>query len=62
LDQAASIGCSVTAAHREPVAELLKLVGDDSPLVGPNRDEAWHPGRGPCANSTSWTMGEATRG
>lgn len=37
--QTASIGSSVIAAHRELVAELLKLVGDDSPLAGLDRDE-----------------------
>ncbi len=32
--QTASIGSSVIAAHRELVAELLQLAGDDSPLAG----------------------------
>jgi xanthine dehydrogenase YagR molybdenum-binding subunit len=37
--QTASIGSSVVAAHRELVAELLKLAGDDSPLTGLDQDE-----------------------
>jgi xanthine dehydrogenase YagR molybdenum-binding subunit len=37
--QTASIGSSVIAAHRELVAELLKLAGDDSPLAGLGPDE-----------------------
>jgi xanthine dehydrogenase YagR molybdenum-binding subunit len=37
--QTASIGAAVVAAHRELVAELLKLVGDDSPLAGLRPDE-----------------------
>jgi len=37
--QTASIGASVTAAHRELITELLKLAGKDSPLAGLNADE-----------------------
>ena len=37
--QTASIGAGVIAAHRELVAELLKLIGDDSPLAGLAADE-----------------------
>ena len=37
--QTASIGAAVIAAHRELVAELLKLAGNDSPLAGLKRDE-----------------------
>jgi xanthine dehydrogenase YagR molybdenum-binding subunit len=37
--QTASIGASVTAAHRELITELLKLAGKDSPLAGLDADE-----------------------
>jgi xanthine dehydrogenase YagR molybdenum-binding subunit len=37
--QTASIGASVIAAHRDLVAELLKLAGNDSPLAGLKADE-----------------------
>ena len=37
--QTASIGAAVIAAHRELVAGLLALVGDDSPLAGLAADE-----------------------
>jgi xanthine dehydrogenase YagR molybdenum-binding subunit len=37
--QNASIGAAVIAAHRELVAELLKLAGDNSPLAGLAPDE-----------------------
>ncbi|MBY2924345.1 xanthine dehydrogenase family protein molybdopterin-binding subunit [Rhizobium leguminosarum] len=37
--QTASIGASVIAAHRELVAELLKLVGNDSPIAGLTADD-----------------------
>jgi xanthine dehydrogenase YagR molybdenum-binding subunit len=37
--QTASIGASIVAAHRELVAQLLKLAGNDSPLAGLNPDE-----------------------
>jgi xanthine dehydrogenase YagR molybdenum-binding subunit len=37
--QTASIGISVIAAHRELVAELLKLAGNDSPLAGLKPDD-----------------------
>ena len=37
--QTASIVAAVIAAHRELVTELLKLVGDDSPLAGLKPDE-----------------------
>ncbi len=37
--QTASIGASVIAAHRELVAELLKLAGNDSPIAGLTVDE-----------------------
>jgi len=37
--QTASIGASVIAAHRELVAELLKLAGNDSPIAGLTADE-----------------------
>jgi xanthine dehydrogenase YagR molybdenum-binding subunit len=37
--QTASIGASVTAAHRELITELLKLAGKDSPLAGLDVDE-----------------------
>ena len=37
--QTASIGFSVIAAHRELVAELLKLAGNDSPLAGLKAEE-----------------------
>jgi xanthine dehydrogenase YagR molybdenum-binding subunit len=37
--QTASIGASVTAAHRELITELLKLAGKYSPLAGLNADE-----------------------
>jgi xanthine dehydrogenase YagR molybdenum-binding subunit len=37
--QSASIGAAVIAAHRELVAELLKLAGDESPLAGLTPDE-----------------------
>lgn len=37
--QTASIGASVSAAHRELVTELLKVAGKDSPLPGLDADE-----------------------
>jgi xanthine dehydrogenase YagR molybdenum-binding subunit len=37
--QTASAGAAVAAAHRELMAELLKLAGDDSPLAGLTPDE-----------------------
>lgn len=37
--QTASVGSAVVAAHRELVAELLKLGGDDSPLAGLDPDD-----------------------
>lgn len=37
--QTASIGASVTAAHRELIKELLKLAGKESPLAGLDADE-----------------------
>lgn len=37
--QTASIGFSVIAAHRELVEKLLKLAGNDSPIVGLTADE-----------------------
>jgi xanthine dehydrogenase YagR molybdenum-binding subunit len=37
--QTASIGASVTAAHRELITQLLKLAGKDSPLAGLDADE-----------------------
>jgi xanthine dehydrogenase YagR molybdenum-binding subunit len=37
--QTASVGASVTAAHRELVTELLKLAGRNSPLAGLEADE-----------------------
>ena len=37
--QTAAIGAAVIAAHRELVSELLKLAGNDSPLVGLKLDE-----------------------
>ena len=37
--QTASIGAAVIAAHRELVAELLKLAGNDSPLAGLKPEE-----------------------
>ena len=37
--QTAAIGASVIAAHRELVAQLLKLAGNDSPLAGLKPDE-----------------------
>jgi xanthine dehydrogenase YagR molybdenum-binding subunit len=37
--QTAAIGAAVIAAHRELVAELLKLAGNDSPLAGLKPDE-----------------------
>jgi xanthine dehydrogenase YagR molybdenum-binding subunit len=46
--QTASVGAAVIAAHRELVAELLKLVGDDSPLAGLGRDEVGAVDGGLC--------------
>jgi xanthine dehydrogenase YagR molybdenum-binding subunit len=37
--QTASIGASVTAAHRQLITELLKLVGKDSPLAALDANE-----------------------
>jgi xanthine dehydrogenase YagR molybdenum-binding subunit len=37
--QTASVGASVTAAHRALISELLKLAGKESPLAGLNADE-----------------------
>lgn len=46
--QTASIGASVTAAHRALVAELLKLAGNDSPLAGLKPDEVGGLNAGLC--------------
>jgi len=46
--QTASIGSSVIAAHRELVGELLKLVGDDSPLAGLDSTEVGARDGGLC--------------
>jgi xanthine dehydrogenase YagR molybdenum-binding subunit len=46
--QTASIGAAVVATHRELVAELLKLVGDDSPLAGLSPDEVGAQDGGLC--------------
>ncbi len=46
--QTASIGGAVVAAHRELVAELLELAGDDSPLAGLEPDEVGAMDGGLC--------------
>jgi xanthine dehydrogenase YagR molybdenum-binding subunit len=46
--QTASIGSSVIAAHRELVGELLKLVGDDSPIAGLDASEVGARDGGLC--------------
>jgi xanthine dehydrogenase YagR molybdenum-binding subunit len=46
--QTASSGAAVVAAHRELVAEILKLAGDDSPLAGLGRDEVGAVDGGLC--------------
>jgi xanthine dehydrogenase YagR molybdenum-binding subunit len=46
--QTASSGAAVVAAHRELVAEILKLAGDGSPLAGLGRDEAGAVDGGLC--------------
>jgi xanthine dehydrogenase YagR molybdenum-binding subunit len=47
--QTASIGGSVVAAHRELVAELLRLCGGDSPLAGLGLDEVGALDGGLCS-------------
>jgi xanthine dehydrogenase YagR molybdenum-binding subunit len=54
--QSASIGAAVIAAHRELVAELLKLAGDDSPLAGLSPDEVgtWDGGLADLDDPGRW--------
>jgi xanthine dehydrogenase YagR molybdenum-binding subunit len=47
--QTASIGASVSAAHRALVEELLKLAGNDSPLAGLKPEEVGGMDAGLCA-------------
>jgi xanthine dehydrogenase YagR molybdenum-binding subunit len=48
LQQTASIGASVVAAHRALVTELLKLAGNDSPLAGLRPEEVGGVDGGLC--------------
>ncbi len=59
--QTASIGGSVVAAHRELVAELLRMCGGDSPLAGLGLDEVGALDGGLCslANPDRWLSYEA---
>jgi xanthine dehydrogenase YagR molybdenum-binding subunit len=54
--QTVSIAGAVIAAHRALVEQLLKLVGDDSPLAGLTADEVGSRDEGLCelADPTRW--------